>query len=356
MEDKLRNLSQNIANNTGPREAEEPETRDDDRISDEELRDTSSDDGNERIDADYEEQPADEPQAEPEEPEEYHDDNTFDGEVPVDDGAEEVAVDFKPVDEQEEFSDQTPERQIEVNEEPTETEPETRPEETEPAKAAILTMEEEHPEPEHTTKYSPEVEAALSRISSEDSSVDIPEPLSTEPHKKHHDVGRVFLFILFVLALAIGIICILVEQKIIDNPFPNLFKKETSEVQPPEEHIRPVELEITEWGIKLIKPEGVSGFWYEAVADKPNELRVFGTDENYYANETAENEGANAVLSLIRSTDSTLAYSDTLTLSPITSISGYYYYLTFISGDLEDEIVQLFTEKLLNNSQSILAL
>ena len=72
--------------------------------------------------------------------------------------------------------------------------------------------------------------------------------------------------------------------------------------------------------------------------------------------ETVEDEGANAVMSLIRSTDDTLEYSDTLTLSPITSISGYYYYLTFISGEMEDEIVQIFTEKLLNNNQSILSL
>lgn len=397
MEEKLRNLSQNIANNTGHREAEEPDMRDEDRISDEELRDTPSDEGNERIDADYTEEvpaepeegdeeyhdepsentpeeneaPIDESQPEPEEAEEYHDSNDINEEAPADDGGEPVTINFNPVEEQEEIADYTPEEEPvetydEAPEEPvdeqSELNEEVQPEEPQPAKAAILTMNEEHPEPENpsdrATKYSPEVEAALSRINSEDSSVDLSEPLSTEPRKKHHNIGRIFLFILFVVALAVGIICILVEQKIIDNPFPNLFKKETSEVQPADDTPKPVEkyLAIAEWGVKILKPEGVDGFWYETVADNENELRIFGTDEDHVADETAENEGANAVLSLIRSTNSTFAYSDTLTLSPITSISGHYYYLTFISGEMEDETVQLFTEKLLNNSQSILAL
>ncbi|MBR3319460.1 hypothetical protein IKG06_03065 [Candidatus Saccharibacteria bacterium] len=382
MEEKLRNLSQNIANNTGPREANEPQERDEDRISDEELRDTPNDEGNERIDADFVEEDAEETPIEPNEgDEEYHENeerheenDAHEDETPADEESEPVAINFNPVEEQEEVDDYTPDptpedtseqhddeyEQAEAEEE-YEEEPEEQPKETEPAKAAILTMNEDNPKlhesSNRTKKYSPEVEAALSRISNEEPSTDLSEPLSTEPHKKHHDIGRILLFILFVLALAVGSICILVEQKIIDNPFPNLFKKESSEVQPADD-TKPTEkyLPIDEWGIKILKPAGIGGFWYETINDKPNEVRIFGADSNYAPDETAEDEGANAVMSLIRSTNDTLQYSDTLTLSPITSISGYYYYLTFISGEMEDEIVQVFNEKLLNNNQSILAL
>ena len=104
--------------------------------------------------------------------------------------------------------------------------------------AKILTMdtdEEPKESPTRTKKYSPEVEAALDRLNSEDAAVDLnTEPLSTEPKKKSH-AGHIFLFILFVLAIAAVALCVLVEQKIIDNPFPDLFKKqETSETAPAE--------------------------------------------------------------------------------------------------------------------------
>ena len=94
------------------------------------------------------------------------------------------------------------------------------------------TEEEPQESPTRTKKYSPEVEAALNRLNTEDASVDLSEPLSTEPKKKGHG-AHIFLFILFLLAVAAVTLCILVEQKIIDNPFPNIFNKpESSQTAP----------------------------------------------------------------------------------------------------------------------------
>ena len=96
-----------------------------------------------------------------------------------------------------------------------------------------MNEEEEEPQesPTRTKKYSPEVEAALNRLNSEETAVNFnAEPLSTEPKKQHHG-GRIFLSFLLILAIAAAALCVLVEQKIIDNPL-NLFdkKESTSEI------------------------------------------------------------------------------------------------------------------------------
>ena len=364
MEDKLRNLSQNIANNTGQREAEEKDGQEMNHYEDDaprEVEDTQYDDHVDDEPSDntdtYEEPVEDEPSSDEPAPEETEPETEDEenGTVPITfDSIEEP----EDVEQPEEPTD-SPEAEPEA---PAEEGPVTEPEPA-PTEAAILTMNDGEAEPteptSRTKKYSPEVEAALSRLNNNDNADDLPEQLSTEPRSKNHHAGHILLFILFVLALAAVSLCILVEQKIIDNPFPNLFGKSepASEVQPSKsEPTTKKYLEITEWGVKVLKPEGVNGFWYETVVDNSNEIRIFGTDTTYTADTTREDQGANAVMSLIRSTESTLAYSKTITLYPLSSLSGYYYYLVITSGDIEDGIVQIFQDELIENSSAILAL
>ena len=119
-----------------------------------------------------------------------------------------------------------------------------------------MTEEDEPQEsPTRTKKYSPEVEAALNRLNAEETSVNFDaEPLSTEPKKKHHG-SHIFLAFLLIIAIAAVTICVLVEQKIIDNPL-NLFsKKESStsqEVQPSQKS-EPSSKEIDEATKKAIE-------------------------------------------------------------------------------------------------------
>ena len=376
MEEKLRNLSQNIANNTGPREAKEevdrdfdqspenddvsPETQNDEPIDSFENHDSSEESNEDRpYDESMDEDASDyTPEPEGTEEPEPESDNEEDGAVAINfDSPEEPEPEPEPKEESEHQDEDLDEQK----EEPSETDTELE-EHPAPTEAAILSMHDEgdsEETPARTQKYSPEVEAALSRLPEEESSDEVPEQLSTEPRKKHH-AGPIFLFILFVLALAAVSLCILVEQNIIDNPFPNLFKKSepTSEVQPSEPEIvtNNKYIEIEDWGIKVLKPEGVNGFWYEKVAGKDNEVHIFATDTSYVADTAREDQGANVVLSLIRSTENTMNYSKTITLSPLTSLSGYYYYLVITSGDIEDGIVQIVQDKLIGDSNSILAL
>lgn len=177
MEEKLRNLSQNIENNTGlgahkPEETPPPE--------------------------EHHEESHDEPR------EEEHHEKSHD-EPPMDEAEENV---------------------------PEQEEPEPEPEPKEEPKILTMTEEDEPQEsPTRAKKYSPEVEAALNRLNAEDASFDYSsEPLSTEPKKKHH-AGHIFLVFLLILAIAAAVLCVLVEQKIIDNPL-NLLgtkKPETSQ-------------------------------------------------------------------------------------------------------------------------------
>ena len=113
-----------------------------------------------------------------------------------------------------------------------------------------IPVEEHQEEP----KYSPEVEAALSRLHDDEpadvepeAEADLPEPLSTEPKKKSR-AGLVFLLILFFLALAAVTLCILVEKDVIKNPFPDLFgkKSESSQVVPAETETKSDDTNLTE--------------------------------------------------------------------------------------------------------------
>ena len=93
-----------------------------------------------------------------------------------------------------------------------------------------MDTDEPQESPARTQKYSPEVEAALNRLNSEDASVDLStEPLSTEPKKQSH-AGRIFLVFLLILALAATAVCILVEENIIENPLNLINKKDSSQV------------------------------------------------------------------------------------------------------------------------------
>ena len=103
-------------------------------------------------------------------------------------------------------------------------------------------------------KYSPEVEAALSRLHDDEpadvepeAEADLPEPLSTEPKKKSR-AGLVFLLILFFLALAAVTLCILVEKDVIKNPFPDLFGKKSgsSQIVPAETETKSDDTNLTE--------------------------------------------------------------------------------------------------------------
>ena len=394
MEEKLRNLSQNIANNTGPREADEPENnRENERFSDEE---TNNRGGDERIDTiEQSDATKDENDLREEIDEEVSDYapepvEDFDGpeeesvveEEPADDGSVEEHESTQEVDERYEDG---PEEPIAESDEAPETEPKSEDlqaeehqeeavdeksvekhedhHEEQPVKAVILTMESDDEPKESSTrtqKYSPEVEAALSRLGSdEESSADISEPLSTEPHKKHHGT-QIFLFILFILALAAICTCILVEQGIIENPFPSLFVKDEPVVVEPEPEPEPEPetqnyLDISEWEVKVVKPNNVNKFWYDFAPDDENIAYIYGTDSAHVGDETAPYQGANAVMSIIRSTQNSLQYSEQVTLSPVAAINNYYYYLVLIYGQPEDEIVATFQNELISNKESVLA-
>lgn len=212
MEEQLRNLSKNIANNTG--EDHQPKHH--------------------------------EPEEEPPKEEEHHEEHRDDVEEP----REEEISDYTPEPESEEHQDDSEKARPEtVSRNPHEDFEESEPrddgsertgskderfgdEATEEPKILTMTEEEEPKEsPTRTKKYSPEVEAALNRLNSNDEA-DFSEPLSTEPKKQSHGAS-IFLLILFILAIAAATLCVLVERKIIDNPFPNIFNKpESSNVIP----------------------------------------------------------------------------------------------------------------------------
>ena len=241
MEEKLRNLSQNIENNTGENAHKPDENPPEER--EESAEPTSA--------SDREDTPVEEKH---ENHEEHHDEETpWEGEEASDYTPEPEEKPEEPKEEPEE------EPEEDVQDDSGKARPETVSrnshenfEESEPRddgsertgskderfgdKAAeepkILTMDSDDDDepkesPTRTKKYSPEVEAALNRLNAEDAAVDLSEPLSTEPKKKHHG-AHIFLFILFLLAVAAVTLCILVEQKIIDNPFPNIFNKQES--------------------------------------------------------------------------------------------------------------------------------
>ncbi|MBR5389518.1 hypothetical protein IK146_03095 [Candidatus Saccharibacteria bacterium] len=373
MEEKLRNLSQNIANNTGPREADKSSGQDEGRPFDDNAHEESFDsEENDRIDikisdgSDDQENFDDSADAE-ESHEESGEDHSEDFEEPKEEDSNHEEDTHGDTGEPEEYH----EDESEITEDPEneESEPE-KPEETKesgynPDKAAILTMNEEGDDepqesPTRTQKYSPEVEAALSRLNSDEAVADLSEPLSTEPHeRKEHHAGRIFLFILFVLALAAVVLCVLVERKIIDNPFPNLFKKEdTSIVEPEPEPTISADtrkyLEVSEWGVKVARPDGLRGFWYELDEEKPDEIFIYGTDDTY--DEDSSDQKGKVVAKLIRSEEDTLEYAEGYTFLPTTSISGHYYYIVITAGDIEDEIVQIFQDELLENNEAVLAL
>ncbi len=266
MEEKLRNLSQNIANNTGPREAENHEAP-------EEPQDTDINEENRPAEENHEEH-----HDEGEHNEEHHEDSPVEE---LQENLDEQNEDEEREESESEVSDYTPEpeendKQIEERHESEESHEEGNHEEkheeekleeqdvpvekADDSKAEpieinheepmILSMDEETEQPvSNTPKYSPEVEAALSRLNAEEESGDYTEPLSTEPAKKRHHGFRNFLIILFILAVAAVLVCVLVEQNIIDNPFPNLFKKspETSEQTPTEKKAEPsAEIPLTD--------------------------------------------------------------------------------------------------------------
>ncbi|MBR2587190.1 hypothetical protein IKE71_02330 [Candidatus Saccharibacteria bacterium] len=114
--------------------------------------------------------------------------------------------------------------EINTNNNPPVDEPESNVPEPEVKESSEVSFNES---PTRAKKYSPEVEAALSRLNSEDINVDSnAEPLSTEPKKTSH-AGRVVLIVLFALALAAVVLCVLVERGIIENPL-NLFAKKSA--------------------------------------------------------------------------------------------------------------------------------
>ena len=255
MEEKLRNLSQNIAANTGaehkPKKHNlEEETPWEDKAPEEEHQE-DAEELQDKIDDQNAEESHNEPEEEvsdytpePEEPEEPHDEHHEESEKPEEEPSEQSAdenpatdreatpIEVTEVKEEEKEPEETPEeekKEPEAEEKPAEEPKEEHHEEEHHSEAKILTMETEDDEPKESPtrmkKYSPEVEAALSRLNSEEVAVDLnSEPLSTEPKKKHHG-GRIFLFILFVIAVAAVALCVLVEQGIIDNPLNLLNKK-----------------------------------------------------------------------------------------------------------------------------------
>ncbi|MBR2695752.1 hypothetical protein IKE86_02505 [Candidatus Saccharibacteria bacterium] len=218
MEEKLRNLSQNIENNTGANAHKPEETPPEEH---------------------HEEEHHDEPREEEHHEEEHH---------------EEEISDYTPEPEEQSESDKPDEsddsreaikEDSQIFEEDHEGE-----RSSDSSSAKILTMDEDEPQesPTRMKKYSPEVEAALNRLNSEESSIDYnTEPLSTEPKKKHHG-GQIFLAFLLILAIAAATLCILVEQNIIDNPL-NLIngkKSESSQQEPVKPSEQPVAPTTTE--------------------------------------------------------------------------------------------------------------
>ena len=244
MEEKLRNLSQNIAANTGdehkpkhrnpeeeaPKEEEsheEPHEESQPQENAEELQE-KLDEQNEQEEhsepeeevSDYTPEPEDQPEEKSNDSASGEDDASRGGSGGHDrpgDGERSDGLAAEP-------RDDGSEERASTKASPTASEQNSKDE------AKILTMDtEDEPQesPTRTKKYSPEVEAALDRLNAEDAAVDLSEPLSTEPKKKGHG-AQIFLFILFLLAIAAVTLCILVEQKIIDNPFPNIFNKTES--------------------------------------------------------------------------------------------------------------------------------
>ena len=223
MEEKLRNLSQNIANNTG--EEHKPKKHNSGEEKPWEEHDAPEEEHTEEV-SDYAPEPENEPEDEPQDDEESAEENrdSISDATPVDEN-EEKSSETEPEDEPEEPEDE-PEKEPEEPEETPKDEPEPEAIEIKREEPKILSMETEDEEPQEpqesptrTKKYSPEVEAALNRLNSEDVAVDFnTEPLSTEPKKRRHHAGRIFLFFLFIIAIAAVVLCVLVEQKVIDNP------------------------------------------------------------------------------------------------------------------------------------------
>ncbi len=240
MEEKLRNLSQNIENNTGdnahkPEETPPPEEHHEEEFHEEEHREESHEEHHEES---HDEPPMDE--AEENVPEEDIDVESSEkarpetvSRNPHEDFAQPLgtqrarsATESEPRDDGRERTGSKDERFGASDAEKEDS--------SDSSSAKILSMTEENEpqeSPTRTKKYSPEVEAALNRLNSEETAVNFnAEPLSTEPKKQHHG-GRIFLSFLLILAIAAAALCVLVEQKIIDNPL-NLFdkKESTSEI------------------------------------------------------------------------------------------------------------------------------
>lgn len=214
MEEKLRNLSQNIENNTGANAHKPEETPPEEHHKEEHHDEPREEERHEEEISDYTPEP--EEQSESDKPDES------------DDSREAIKEDSQ------------------ISEEDHEGE-----QSSDSSSAKILSMtEEDEPQesPTRMKKYSPEVEAALNRLNSEESSIDYnTEPLSTEPKKKHHG-GQIFLAFLLILAIAAATLCILVEQNIIDNPL-NLIsgkKSESSQQEPAKPSEQPVAPTTTE--------------------------------------------------------------------------------------------------------------
>jgi len=256
MEELLRNLSKNIENNTGEN-AYKPEDRppeeDDDHGPIEITISDSEEDSEEKMveerDEDAEDTDSNEPEEDNPETEDY--DSEADYKEPEDierneENADEHEEDDSEEEHAEEINEEPDEEHAESDEDHKETdeedveneayeeheedeeEPNDEPE-THEAKAAILTMNEEEAdsgkhEKRRTRKYSPEVETALDRLNSEETQVEFSEPLSTEPKEKRNG-GRIIVAILLIFAVFAIILCVLVEQNLIDNPF-LLFSKE----------------------------------------------------------------------------------------------------------------------------------
>jgi len=217
MEEKLRNLSQNIAANTGDEHQPKHPHPEDDTPKEEEHHEEEPREEEPREEEHHEEEISDytpEPESE-----EHQDDSEKARPETVSRNPHE---DFEESEPRDDGSERTGSKDERFGDEATE----------EPKILTMDTEEEPQESPTRTKKYSPEVEAALNRLNTDDAAVDLSEPLSTEPKKKHHD-AHIFLFILFVLAIAAVSLCILVEQKIIDNPFPDIFNKaESSQTAP----------------------------------------------------------------------------------------------------------------------------
>lgn len=232
MEEKLRNLSQNIANNTGnnahkPEETPppEPEEPHEEKAPEEEPHEETHDEPlMDEAEENVPEEDIDIKSSEKARPETVSRNPHEDFAQPLGTQRARSATESEPRDD---GSERTGSKDEHFGAPDTEKE-----NSSDSSSAKILTMDTDEPQesPARTQKYSPEVEAALNRLNSEDASVDLStEPLSTEPKKQSH-AGRIFLVFLLILALAATAVCILVEQNIIDNPLNLINKKDSSQV------------------------------------------------------------------------------------------------------------------------------